>query len=79
MSSRKVVVFYKEYNRKENTAVNLENCIVAHTVERNIQNAHISYVIDALTIIAEIEQLKLSRKDGFAKARKILIKSVINN
>ena len=79
MTPRKVVVFYKEYNPKENTAVNLENCIVAHTLERNIQNAEFSLVVDALKMIAELEQLKLNRKDGFSKARKILINSVINN
>jgi hypothetical protein len=79
MSHKKIVVFYKEYHPQESIYPSLENCLIATAIQSNLKNSPICYVIDALKIIAEINQLKLNRKEGFSKARKILINSVTNN
>jgi hypothetical protein len=79
MNHKKIVIFYREYNPKETIQANLENTIVAHHVERSVLNADICYVLQAIQLIAEIWELKLSEKQDFTTARNILINSVLKN
>lgn len=79
MENRKKAYFPKEYHPVENPQVLLENCIVAHTTAKDLAFTPVGKVIDSLRLIEATYSLRLNRPKDFAKAKAILLKSILYN
>lgn len=76
---QKQVFFYKEYNPKETTLPLLATKRVANFREDNICTCTMELVADSIAISSNICNLNPALKEGFAKIKRFVIDSVLNN